>query len=158
MDHSPQMDYALVLWNDESHSYQEVIDQLVDCIPCGPDYARNAAEKVDHYGRYVIKVSKDANSLVRVGRTISTIGLVTTCHPLADVVRQDVAMVCFEWLLALPQRLGGSKIVDGIKYENAEKRIRQIICESLMAPRQDQSLAEFFLLSSNRLWKKPRYV
>ena len=35
------------LWNDESHSFQEVIDQLVDGIGCSDSQGKRIAEEVD---------------------------------------------------------------------------------------------------------------
>jgi hypothetical protein len=44
-------EYIGYLWNDESHSFQEVIDQLVDGIGCTETQGRKIAETVDEIVR-----------------------------------------------------------------------------------------------------------
>lgn len=42
-----QMEFIGYLWNDEVHSFQEVIDQLVDGIGCTEVQGKKIAEDVD---------------------------------------------------------------------------------------------------------------
>jgi E3 ubiquitin-protein ligase UBR1 len=41
--------YACILWNDESHSYPQVIDQLVSAAGCTEAQAKETAENVNQY-------------------------------------------------------------------------------------------------------------
>ena len=45
-------EYIGYLWNDESHSFQEVIDQLVDGIGCTEVQGKKIAEDVDERVRF----------------------------------------------------------------------------------------------------------
>ncbi len=40
---------CVLLWNDEVHSFQEVISQVMDATGCSQNEARVAAETVDSY-------------------------------------------------------------------------------------------------------------
>lgn len=46
--------YTAILWNDESHSFNEVIDQVCAAIHCDESHAQNVANSVDQYV-YIIK-------------------------------------------------------------------------------------------------------
>lgn len=41
--------YACVLWNDESHSFEEVISQLMEATKCSRLEAKQSAERVDEH-------------------------------------------------------------------------------------------------------------
>ena len=43
--------YAAVLWNDEIHSFQDVIEQVKEAIGCSEQQAMRVAESVDGYVR-----------------------------------------------------------------------------------------------------------
>jgi E3 ubiquitin-protein ligase UBR1 len=46
-------EYIGYLWNDESHSFQEVIDQLVDGIGCTEAQGKKIADDVDEKVRFL---------------------------------------------------------------------------------------------------------
>jgi len=46
--------FAVVLWNDEHHSFHEVIERLMDATGCSKAEAKAIAERVDSYVRNTI--------------------------------------------------------------------------------------------------------
>ncbi len=50
--------FGLVLWNDEQHSFNEVISQVDEAISCGRVRAKHVAENVDVHVSYPFKASK----------------------------------------------------------------------------------------------------
>lgn len=49
--------YALLLWNDENHSYNEVINQVVDATGYTPSESKRIAEMVDLHVRCDFRVT-----------------------------------------------------------------------------------------------------
>jgi E3 ubiquitin-protein ligase UBR1 len=47
-------EYALILWNDESHSYGEVMDILEETINCPKEAAKKMTENIDLYVSWLI--------------------------------------------------------------------------------------------------------
>lgn len=43
--------YACILWNDETHSFSDVIDQVKDAMNADEDFAKGVAETVDAHVR-----------------------------------------------------------------------------------------------------------
>ena len=60
------LQFVAYLWNDENHSFQEVIDQVVEATGCTEDEAKRIAESVDEdvcFFKSILK-SRDDSRLV----------------------------------------------------------------------------------------------
>jgi E3 ubiquitin-protein ligase UBR1 len=53
-------EYALILWNDENHSYSEVMDILEETINCPKETAKKMTENIDFYVSLL-------NGLIQIG-------------------------------------------------------------------------------------------
>lgn len=93
--------YALILWNDEKHSFREVIDTVKEALDVTEVQARNVAERVDKQGRDVLAVSSDVNQLVIYARKMAGIDLEVTIRPAFDVYCEEIA----HWMIHLIQDL-----------------------------------------------------
>ncbi|CAJ0823623.1 3994_t:CDS:10 [Entrophospora sp. SA101] len=113
--------FAIILWNDESHSFSEVIDQLADATGCTKDAAKSIAERVDSYGRDIVEISDDIPRLLSIARTISSIGLAVTIRSARDTFREEMCGLFIDWLKDLANGMVGSNI----------HVLREIICEEL---------------------------
>ncbi|KAK9767314.1 E3 ubiquitin-protein ligase ubr1 [Basidiobolus ranarum] len=93
--------YACVLWNDESHSFQEVIDQVIEATGCSKVEANRVAHHVDSHGRETVEISSSIPRLQRVADRISSIGLSVTIRSARDNFREEISGMFIQWLKEL---------------------------------------------------------
>ncbi|CAG8463021.1 15022_t:CDS:2, partial [Cetraspora pellucida] len=123
--------FAVVLWNDEHHSFDEVIARIVEATQCSQADAKRMAETVDSYGRDIIEISEDIPRLINIARTISSIGLAVTVRSARDTFREGMCGLFIDWLKDLTGgKIGKNSII-----------LKEIICEELC-----------------KEWKRPRRV
>ncbi|KAF8910386.1 hypothetical protein CPB85DRAFT_1413971 [Mucidula mucida] len=156
--------YCIVLWNDEKHSFDEVIGLLCDKVGRTREDASECAHRIDENGREIIEMGNNAPKLLETAQALSTIDLGVTVRRAYDTFREQVACVIIEWLLDLTtSRLGSDTLI-----------LREIIADELLsrrrtpynnAPNALHSLPDLasvptrldiLFLYHARLWKKPR--
>ncbi|KAI8906762.1 hypothetical protein EDD86DRAFT_192660 [Gorgonomyces haynaldii] len=145
---SPQ--YTALLWNDESHSFNEVIDQVQLATGCNAQDAQNVATIVDAKGRTSIGMSQSVNALVSIARVIERIGLVTSIQPSDNVFREDLCCFLIKWLVELPNQVCLS----------AQAVMRDLIVNALLSqiPDTQDYFLDVFLSFDPKLWKDCRNV
>ncbi|KZO99806.1 hypothetical protein CALVIDRAFT_595883 [Calocera viscosa TUFC12733] len=117
--------YAVVVWNDEKHSFQEVIDVLQDATCCDPEMAKQWTNKIHTTGRAVVDRSNDPARALYIAKQISQVDLGVTVRRASDTFREEVAATIIEWLVDLTTaRLGGHS-----------HATREILLQTLFAPR-----------------------
>ncbi|KAI9343906.1 hypothetical protein DFJ73DRAFT_661112 [Zopfochytrium polystomum] len=137
MDEKPL--YACVLWNDEEHTFEEVIGKLEKALRCDRAAAAHFAETVDAVGRCVIQTDVFCHRLLSTALIInerSPTGLTLTIRTFRETFRENIAGYLVGWLKDLQKRLKGSQVVNGVRYESLATTVRRIVCEELLAPRQ----------------------
>lgn len=134
--------WSVILWNDEKHTYDQVIDQLVSSTRCSRSQARASAVRVDSYGLEVVATSTDTTRLWKVAHIISRIDLgVTVCTSQDAIVLYAVGYL-LDWLGDLAKvKVGGDETFMG-------RLIAQILV-------QDGRLATL-LTHEDKLWKRAR--
>ncbi|CAG8557563.1 5250_t:CDS:2, partial [Racocetra fulgida] len=110
--------FAVVLWNDEHHSFDEVIARIVEATQRSQADAKRMAETVDSY---IIEISEDIPRLITIARTISQIGLAVTVRSARDTFREGMCGLFIDWL----KDLAGGKIGKNSTI------LKEIICEEL---------------------------
>ncbi|CAG8595325.1 6037_t:CDS:2, partial [Acaulospora morrowiae] len=113
--------FAVILWNDENHSFNEVIDHVVDATECTKEVAKNMAERVDSYGRDIVELSEDIPRLLTISREISSIGLAVTVRSARDTFREGMCGLFIDWL---------KDLVKG-KIRSNGTLLGDIVCEEL---------------------------
>ncbi|KAI8641693.1 hypothetical protein BD408DRAFT_444126 [Parasitella parasitica] len=122
---APNQTYACILWNDEKHSFDSVINIVVNAVGCTKDQAAHAAECVDIYGRHIIKESTDIADLIRIAETVSSINLAVTICSSQKTVREEISGLLLDWLKELTG--GRYKFFNNVDGGNCI--IRDIICQ-----------------------------
>ncbi|KAG8733420.1 hypothetical protein FRC11_006379 [Ceratobasidium sp. 423] len=165
-DPTPTDRFSVILWNDEKHSFDEVIHHLVVTTGMSKIEAVQTANRVDQEGRDIIRTGEDVNQLLKIADSINLIDIGVTVRRAYDTFREQVAAVILEWLLDLTSARIGS---DGII-------LREIIATELFAPRKkdtsslssspdasrvyaelkDPARIDWLFLYHTRLWKRPR--
>ncbi|PWN48310.1 hypothetical protein IE53DRAFT_202971 [Violaceomyces palustris] len=93
--------YSVLLWNDEKHSFRQVIDTVTDATGITELAAKNVAERVDQHGRAIIQIDSELRYLLNIARVLSQIDLTVTIRPAFDVFAEEVAHVLVEFLIDL---------------------------------------------------------
>ncbi|KAL0063833.1 E3 ubiquitin-protein ligase ubr1 [Marasmius tenuissimus] len=158
--------YCVIIWNDDKHSFDEVIKLICDLTGRARDEAAEMTLRIDENGREIIEMNTDVTRLLEMAQTIAQIDLGVTIRRAYDTFREQVASVIIEWLVDLTQcRLGTDTLI-----------LREIIAEEMLSARKrDNATAsynaqalltipdvreptrlDYLFLSHTRLWKKPR--
>ncbi|ESK86483.1 hypothetical protein Moror_9888 [Moniliophthora roreri MCA 2997] len=157
--------YCVIVWNDDKHSFDEVIKLICDLTGRSREEAAEITQRIDENGREIIDMSTDVPRLLEMAQTIAQIDLGVTIRRAYDTFREQVASVIIEWLVDLTQcRLGTDTVI-----------LREIIAEELLSKRKrdntsaynaqglhslpdirDPARIDSLFLSHTRLWKKPR--
>ncbi|GAA5856549.1 hypothetical protein JCM8547_005859 [Rhodosporidiobolus lusitaniae] len=88
---SPPQSFSLLLWNDERHSFTEVIDTVSRHVGCSRRAASDVAQRVDTTGRDVVLTSTDAEAVVKAAKGIAGIELAVTVRRSEDAWEEQVA-------------------------------------------------------------------
>jgi E3 ubiquitin-protein ligase UBR1 len=91
--------YVLCLWNDEVHSFTEVIELLTTYCEKTENEAENIANMIDNYGKAQIAISKDIDRIFEIQEGVSTGGLSTSIRSTRDYLREEISDEIFHWLL-----------------------------------------------------------
>ncbi|KAI0367458.1 hypothetical protein BV20DRAFT_970410 [Pilatotrama ljubarskyi] len=156
--------FAIIVWNDDKHSFDEVIELLHDITNRSREEASQIADRIDEQGRDIIEMSGHSARLLDMARAIAQIDLGVTVRRAFDTFREQVSAVIIEWLLDLTRsRLSTDALI-----------LREILTSELLSPRKNSSLLsakdpsrvlpdisdptrlDWLFLYHARLWKKPR--
>ncbi|XP_013420461.1 E3 ubiquitin-protein ligase UBR2 isoform X2 [Lingula anatina] len=143
--------YCTMLFNDEIHTYEQVINTLTRAIECTKKEAVDFATTVDREGRSSVKNGsftdcEEVRRYVERNTTRQGQSKALKCHVmhLSVVAHQIFAQRMLTWLLRL---IGQS---DGL---------RQLFCKVSMEPSEEldgQCLLEKIMLADTQLWKAAR--
>ncbi|KAJ1801177.1 E3 ubiquitin-protein ligase ubr1 [Coemansia sp. RSA 2399] len=97
-DSEPQTKFAVVLWNDEVHSFQDVIDQCTESLQCSHMEAKKIAETVDSSGRDVLRVSTSIPDLIDIATTMTNVSLSVSIRAARDIFREQLSASLLIWL------------------------------------------------------------
>ena len=106
--------YSIILWNDEKHSYEQVIEALVTSLKCSKVHAFAAASRIDHYGLEAIATSSDHARLHKIAKYIGALDLATSVCASRDVVMLEAVGLMLDWLRDMTQvKMGGDEVLLG---------------------------------------------
>ncbi|KIK46138.1 hypothetical protein CY34DRAFT_800850 [Suillus luteus UH-Slu-Lm8-n1] len=158
--------YAIIIWNDDKHSFDEVIKLITETTGHDKKTASIFAHSIDDAGREIIDISGDVPRLLEAAHSMTKIELGVTIRRAYDTFREQVACVIIEWLLDLTRsRLGADTLI-----------IKEIIAAELLSPRRQENTyftsgpqipdlaadlahpcrIDWLFVYHTRLWKKPR--
>ncbi|BGP26637.1 E3 ubiquitin-protein ligase UBR1 [Rhodotorula toruloides] len=145
--------FAVVLWNDERHSFAEVIDQVSRATGCSRAAASGVAQRVDLKGRDVVLISESAEECVRVAKRIGVIELGVTVRSAIDTWREQVAVEIV--LLSLSDLLH-CRVGRGA---DGHKRMKELVAGVWLDRKKGgdrKSRFQGWAQIEERLWKEPR--
>ena len=127
LDNGQRPMYACILWNDERHSFDEVIDVVMRATRCTKLQASKVAESVDAYGRHIVETSSRLDDLIPIATAINRIKLAVTIRSCKDTVREQICGLLLDWLKDLIS--GRFTFFSNVQGGNCI--LRDIICEVL---------------------------
>ncbi|ORX91768.1 hypothetical protein K493DRAFT_339176 [Basidiobolus meristosporus CBS 931.73] len=96
-----QTTYACVLWNDETHNFDQVIEQIQKATGYSTKEATRIANKANSHGRAIVVISTDIDHLINVASSLSSIDLHVTIRSGRDTFREEVTGMLIDWLKEL---------------------------------------------------------
>ncbi|KAJ3026557.1 UNVERIFIED_CONTAM: hypothetical protein HDU68_005451 [Siphonaria sp. JEL0065] len=133
--------FACILWNDEDHTFDEVILKVKSGIDCSDEKASDVAGNVDTVGRETIMTSYQLGRLLAAARTINENrpnGLSVSIRTVRDTFRENLAAYLVSWIRDLSSRVRGQVKVgtEGVQHASVVLAVRNVICEELCSPRR----------------------
>lgn len=148
--------YAVVLWNDEKHTREDVAVQLGDAVGWDEHKGFECAERIHKEGRETILVSTDLDVLLHVAHTLAQVDLGVTFRPAKDVFHEVVSSHIVSFLLDVAG-------LEGTKWRRAmwnELRVSVRHVPQLGGPGGfglgKATRFERLLLDHTKWWKRPR--
>lgn len=127
----PCDEFSLILWNDEKHTVQEVQDQVARACHKRRREAQQDAWDTDAIGRSILKSMSNIDTLLEMARIMEAIRVTVTIRSARDTFREQMCGTIVEWL--------GD--VAGCAVGHDSHILRQIVCEELMRPWRQGSMA-----------------
>ncbi|KAK6610541.1 hypothetical protein H4I96_02139 [Botrytis cinerea] len=115
-------EYALLLWNDEKHTVNEVRDQVARACKVTNAEGMQRAHETDDIGRSVIKYDHDIDKLLRVSRVVEQIKVTVTIRSARDTFREQMCGTIIEWL----------SDISGCSVGPDHNILRQVVCEEML--------------------------
>ncbi|KAH7115174.1 RING finger domain-containing protein [Dendryphion nanum] len=116
--------FALVLWNDEKHTVNDVRDQVARACKQKQSFGLAKAHEVDAVGRSTIKCSKNIQELLRMAKIIEDIKLTVTIRSARDTFREQMSGTIIDWI----------SDIAGCSVGSDSQILRRTVCEELLRP------------------------
>jgi E3 ubiquitin-protein ligase UBR1 len=120
---SPE-EFALLIWNDEKHTVNEVQEQVARACSTTLEEGYNRAIETDAVGRSILKYDSDINKLLRCATILEQIKITVTIRSSRDTFREQMCGTMIEWL----------NDVAGCSVGNDHNILRTVVCEELLKP------------------------
>jgi E3 ubiquitin-protein ligase UBR1 len=115
-------EYALLLWNDEKHTVNEVRDQVARACKLRTPEALAKAHETDDIGRTIVKYDTDVDRLLEVSKIIEQIKVTVTIRSARDTFREQMCGTIIEWL--------GD--IAGCSVGEDHNILRHVVCEEML--------------------------
>ncbi|KAF1810909.1 hypothetical protein P152DRAFT_483611 [Eremomyces bilateralis CBS 781.70] len=117
-------EFALVLWNDEKHTVEDVKEQVARACKVSKKISYEKALEIDDVGRSVIIHSYELKDLLRMASIIEEIKLTVTVRSARDTFREQMCEFIIKWICDIA----------GCSAGNDAHILRNTICEELLKP------------------------
>ncbi|KAK5987326.1 E3 ubiquitin-protein ligase ubr1-like protein [Cladobotryum mycophilum] len=130
-DADPCTNFALILWNDEKHTVDEVRDQVARaCRKTAAQASKNAWE-TDNIGRSLLIFLPDIDRLLHMAKIMEAIRVTVTIRSARDTFREQMCGTLVEWL----------SDISGCSVGHDNHIVRRTVCEEVMKPWRQGSSA-----------------
>ena len=157
--------YSVLIWNDEKHSFSDLIAILENAFGFSRQIGYECACRVDSIGRDVVQTSDNLEFLVQSLRFISSSNIKTSIAPSKVVFREYIATYLLNWLINLIQHPGNisrfakeilsQELAKELVYEYKSNQEMDKSARSLMVGDSQHLRIDLLLTLSHDLWKIP---
>jgi E3 ubiquitin-protein ligase UBR1 len=119
-----EVEYALLLWNDEKHTVFDVQNQVARACSRTKKFGFGKAMEVNDIGRSIIHSSKDLSELLRMAEVIEQLKVTVTIRSSRDTFREQMCATIIDWIAD----------ISGCSVGNDPHILRNIVCEELLKP------------------------
>ncbi|KAL8738736.1 MAG: hypothetical protein Q9181_000491 [Wetmoreana brouardii] len=127
----PEPEYALILWNDEKHTVDEVKEQVNRACKVQHGVGEAKANETNDIGRSVVTYSKDVRRLLKIAKIIEMIKITVTIRSSRDTFREQMCGTMIEWL----------QDIDGCSVGQDHDILRNTISKEVLKPWRTGSAA-----------------
>lgn len=138
-DEDPSGDYALILWNDEKHTIEDVKNQVARACRVREQEGLTRARETDTIGRSILKYDSDIHTLLRMATILEQIKVTVTIRSSRDTFREQMCSTMVDWL----------SDISGCRVGNDLHILRTVVCEEMLRPWQQGSLATHALVGKD---------
>lgn len=132
-------DYALILWNDEKHTIEDVKNQVARACKVSEGEGLQRARETDTIGRSILKYDADLDKLLAMANILEHIKVTVTIRSSRDTFREQMCGAIVDWL----------SDIAGCRVGNDHHILRNVVCEELMRPWNQGSLGTHAQVGKN---------
>ncbi|KAH7103274.1 hypothetical protein BKA62DRAFT_636830 [Auriculariales sp. MPI-PUGE-AT-0066] len=158
--------FMILVWNDEKHSFEEVLDLITDATSCSRDAALAMTGRIEEHGRAVVLTYRGTEKVLEVAHLIANIDMGVTVRRAYDTFREEMAALIIEWLLDLmrchvvgdPLLLRELVAAELLQPRQKDTKSLQLVPEAARLFQEVENLArvDWLFIYHTRLWKRPR--
>lgn len=120
------VEYALVLWNDEKHTVDDVQNQVARACQTTKKFGLAKAMEVNDVGRSVVHYSTNLAELLRMAEIIEQIKVTVTVRSSRDTFREQMCATIIDWV----------SDIAGCSVGTDPHILRQTVCTEMLKPWQ----------------------
>lgn len=90
--------WAMVLWNDEKHTVQDVQEQVARAVKTTKSRGLTVAHEVDSRGRCTVYTTTDLDKLLAMVKILEQTALSVTVRSCRDIFREEMCITIVDWL------------------------------------------------------------
>jgi len=123
-DDSEEIEYAVMLWNDEKHTVNDVQNQVAMACKQTKKFGLQIAYEVNDNGRAIVHHTKDVGLAVKMASILERIKITVTVRSSRDTFREQMCETIIDWM----SDIGGCAVGDD------PYLLRNVVCEELLKP------------------------
>lgn len=123
-DEDGDIEYAVMLWNDEKHTVNDVQNQVAMACKQTKKFGLAIAYEVNDNGRAIVHHTKDVSVAVKMAQILERIKITVTVRSSRDTFREQMCETIIDWL----SDIGGCAVGDD------PYLLRNVVCEELLKP------------------------
>ena len=116
------LEFALILWNDEKHTVEEVQHQVARACKLPRRFGLEKANETNDIGRSIVRYSHDVGELLRIAKIIEDIKITITIRSSRDIFREQMCGTLIEWLAD----------ISGCSIGGQNDALRETICDQML--------------------------
>jgi E3 ubiquitin-protein ligase UBR1 len=119
-----EIEYALILWNDEKHTVTDVQNQVARACKQTKRFGYQKAMEVNDIGRSIIDYSADVHKLLQMAQIIEQLKVTVTIRSARDTFREAMCASIIDWI----------SDIAGCSVGGDAQILRAVVCEELLKP------------------------